>query len=139
MDYEMSNVTPATHNLPDGETSDRLTYRLVGFVAVIVVAVIIALGALTYFHYNLISRGETSVESHINKSEAKRYEAMGKTFVNPYDFGKWNNWKIFLGLTNGRSFIKHVLFPSTHKPEGDGINWLTVDETECVKISGHDL
>jgi palmitoyltransferase len=42
------------------------------------------------------------VESHINKSERRRLNKEGKTFINPYDFGKSNNWKIFLGLNRGR-------------------------------------
>ena len=70
---------------------------------------LIALGSLTVWHYILISRGETSVESHINKSERKRYNDKGKTFVNPYDFGKSTNWKIFLGLTRGRYVFRQSL------------------------------
>jgi palmitoyltransferase len=65
-------------------------------------AVLIALGTLMTWHAKLISRGETSVESHINKSEMKRLSAQGKSFFNPYDFGRKNNWRIFLGLSRGR-------------------------------------
>ncbi|KAG5670020.1 hypothetical protein PVAND_000307 [Polypedilum vanderplanki] len=138
--YEDLGITPKTHhNLPIGELNDTLVYRLISFVAVVVIAVIIALGSLTVWHYLLISRGETSVESHINKSEQKRYAAMGKTFKNPYDFGKYNNWKLFLGLKKGRSFIRHVVFPSAHKPEGDGFTWLTVDDDENLRVNEHHL
>ena len=46
-------------------------------------ATFIALGTLSYWHYKLIKRGETSIEAHINKSEAKRLDLLGKTFKNP--------------------------------------------------------
>lgn len=137
IDYEALGISPASHNLPLGELDDKNTYRAVSFMAVIVVAVLIALGSLTIWHSRLISRGETSVESHINKSEQKRYALMRKTFINPYDFGKSNNWKLFLGLNRGRSFIWHVLLPSKHKPEGNGYSWLTVND--CTGVNEHQL
>lgn len=121
-------------------------------------ATFIALGALAMWHYRLICRGETSVESHINKSETKRLDKLGKTFINPYHFGKTGNWRIFLGLNRGRweiiclssltiflnslllcrSFWRHVLLPSVHKPEGDGIHWLTVYDNSA-KMNDHQL
>lgn len=38
----------------------------------------VALGALTVWHAVLISRGETSIERHINMKEAKRMAKRGK-------------------------------------------------------------
>lgn len=65
-------------------------------------AVFIALGTLSYWHYKLIRRGETSIEAHINKSETKRLDLLGQTFKNPYDFGPRINLRLFLGLVGGR-------------------------------------
>jgi palmitoyltransferase len=98
-----------------------------------------ALGALAIWHFKLISRGETAVEAHINKSETKRLDSLGKSFGNPYNFGKSNNWKLFLGLTRGRTFWRHVLFPSTHLPEGDGVSWMTVLDNTFFQINDHQL
>lgn len=38
----------------------------------------LALGALTMWHAVLISRGETSIERHINKKERRRLQAKGR-------------------------------------------------------------
>ena len=76
------------------------------------------LGGLCTWHGRLISRGETSIEAHINRSERKRLKELGnKPYRNPYDFGTWYNWCLFLGMTEGRGWM-HVLLPSTHKPHG---------------------
>lgn len=37
-----------------------------------------ALGALTFWHAFLISRGETSIEKHINSKETERLANIGK-------------------------------------------------------------
>lgn len=39
------------------------------------VGVSIAIGSLLYNHSKMISRGETSIEKHINNSERKKYAA----------------------------------------------------------------
>lgn len=41
-------------------------------------SVALALGALTVWHAVLISRGETSIERHINKKERQRLQAKGR-------------------------------------------------------------
>lgn len=41
-------------------------------------SVALALGALTIWHAVLISRGETSIERHINKKERRRLQAKGR-------------------------------------------------------------
>lgn len=69
----------------------------------VIVGVFFALGALTMWHSHLISRGETSIEANINKAETKRLKQLSKSYVNPYNFGQRKNWKIFLGLVQGRS------------------------------------
>ena len=66
-------------------------------------------------------------QAHINRSERRRYreEGLSKPFVNPYDFGKWKNWCLFLGMTDGRGWGS-VLLPSSHPPKGDGLEWDSV-------------
>lgn len=110
------------------------------YMAFITSGVLVALGTLTMWHAQLISKGETSIEANINKAERKRHATINKIYTNPYDFGRKRNWKYFLGLVNGKSWI-HVLFPSRHKPPGNGLSWHTTlccydsdcDDTSCYK------
>lgn len=74
--------------------------RLIIFAAVISVSTCVALGTLTSWHARLITRGETSIESHINSTESQKYRAQGKFYQNPYDFGPRENWRLFLGIKN---------------------------------------
>lgn len=70
--------------------------------AVVNVAVVIALGSLCIWHAKLITRGETSIEAHINEAERKRLLQLKRIYINPYNFGTKKNWKLFLGLVRGR-------------------------------------
>ena len=87
-------------------------------------AVVIALGALNCWHIILISRGETSIEVHINTSERKKAAKRGMGYNNQYHYGVLKNWKRLLGLHHQRSFLR-ILFPSSHLPYGDGCSWET--------------
>ncbi|XP_026273524.1 palmitoyltransferase ZDHHC16 [Frankliniella occidentalis] len=115
---ETSNSSPAL---------DEIAWRRrsIVYVALLCTGVIFALGALTIWHGKLISRGETSIEANINKKERERLAKYKKTYINPYDFGRWKNWMLFLGLTNGRGW-RYILFPSVHPPVGTGLRWKTV-------------
>ncbi|KAH0623833.1 hypothetical protein JD844_006987 [Phrynosoma platyrhinos] len=64
-------------------------------------SVALALGALMLWHSVLITRGETSIERHINRKERKRLQK-GKVFRNPYNYGPLGNWKVFLGVEKQR-------------------------------------
>ena len=46
-------------------------------------SVALALGALTLWHAALITRGETSIERHINKKERQRLQKKGKVSTAP--------------------------------------------------------
>ncbi|XP_064465552.1 palmitoyltransferase ZDHHC16-like [Ornithodoros turicata] len=94
------------------------------FTVLVCIGVFFALGALTAWHAQLITRGETSIEAHINKKERERLAKDSIIYRNPYDFGPQQNWKQFLGLTHDRSW-KRVLLPSRHLPEGNGLTWGT--------------
>lgn len=86
-------------------------------------AVVIALGWLVSWHLKLIKRGETSIEAHTNRTEAKRMALAGVQFQNPYDFGTKPNLELFFGLVNGRKFWRHFLLPSAHPPVGNGLSF----------------
>uniref|UniRef100_A0A8C7BW18 Palmitoyltransferase n=1 Tax=Neovison vison TaxID=452646 RepID=A0A8C7BW18_NEOVI len=86
-------------------------------------SVALALGALTIWHAVLISRGETSIERHINKKERRRLQAKGRVFRNHYNYGCLDNWKVFLGVDTGRHWLTRVLLPSSHLPHGNGMSW----------------
>ena len=106
-------------------TEDELRTRFwVVYEFFLCAGVTVALGGLTLWHARLISKGETSIEKHINIREAKRAAELGATYVNPYDYGFVENWKVFFGIEAGtnRSW-RHVLLPSRHMPTGDGKVW----------------
>ncbi|XP_068618220.1 palmitoyltransferase ZDHHC16B isoform X2 [Battus philenor] len=128
-EYDAFN-SPREHVLPVPAVSELqliganpLKRKAVIFMAVISLSVFFALGTLVVMHGKNISRGETSVESHIN---AKMRITHKSSFRNLYNFGRVKNWKIFLGLVQGRTFIRHVLLPSRHRPTGNGLTWPTV-------------
>ncbi|WAR06587.1 ZD16A-like protein [Mya arenaria] len=85
--------------------------------------VTLALGLLMLWHARLISKGETSIEVHINNTQRKKYKKKNLVYRNPYDYGLKKNWMVFLGFHSCRTFICKVLLPSTHPPEGDGLIW----------------
>lgn len=105
--------------------SDMMFHNAIVFQFILCAGVSVALGLLTLWHIRLISRGETSVEGHINARERKRYKKKGLLYTNPYDFGFRGNWRRFFGLNKERSFWRHVLLPSRHHPVGDGLTWET--------------
>ncbi|XP_076677322.1 palmitoyltransferase ZDHHC16 isoform X1 [Andrena cerasifolii] len=102
--------------------------RLIVFAALICIATFAALGALTWWHAGLITRGETSIEARINNTESQKYKALGKIYQNPYNFGPRQNWKLFLG-TIDRSWW-YIFFPSNHGPYGYGLTWKTIHDTK---------
>ncbi|GAB1600488.1 palmitoyltransferase ZDHHC16-like [Argonauta hians] len=130
--------TPSTQAFNQLSYIDQIYHHSIIFVFFLGSGVVVALGILSLWHARLISRGETSIEYHINKNEKKRLKKLGQTYVNPYDFGFIQNWKLFLGLTEGRTFWRHILFPSRHKPQGNGLQWetttFTVDKFEDIHV-----
>ncbi|XP_076069666.1 palmitoyltransferase ZDHHC16 isoform X2 [Oratosquilla oratoria] len=108
----------------DPKTENRnYWYRFfIVYAGILTTGVFFALGGLSVWHGRLITKGESSIEAHINKKEIERLLKINKVYKNPYDFGSTLNWKIFLGLTNGRDW-RHVLLPSTHLPDNDGLTW----------------
>lgn len=113
------------NNHTDAAKQDFVRRYYITFTVFICIGIFFALGALTMWHARLITHGETSIEAHINKTEHIRLGKEGIIYKNPYDFGPRRNWRLFLGLTNGRTWT-HLLLPSTHLPEGNGLTWTTI-------------
>ncbi|XP_069940744.1 palmitoyltransferase ZDHHC16 isoform X1 [Cherax quadricarinatus] len=93
-----------------------------------------SLGGLATWHGRLISRGETSIEAHINQRETERLAKINQEYKNPYDFGPSENWKLFLGLTHGSRGWRHILLPSWHLPDGNGLTW----PNAIITAASHD-
>ncbi len=99
--------------------------NLIVFEAFITTSTFFLLGGLMLWHAKLIHQGQTSIEAHINKAEYLRLKKIGKTYKNPYDFGPYHNWALFLGLVEDRSWAS-LWWPSKYAPKGDGLEWDTV-------------
>uniref|UniRef100_A0AAV2JRZ4 Palmitoyltransferase n=1 Tax=Knipowitschia caucasica TaxID=637954 RepID=A0AAV2JRZ4_KNICA len=120
--------------LPSGQTKyqtpapsytfmDKMFNKCVIFMWVLTSTVGVTLGALTCWHAVLISRGETSIEKHINSKERERHAQRGQIYRNPFNYGRLNNWKIFLGVERKSHWLTRVLLPSEHYPYSDGLTW----------------
>ncbi|XP_068610308.1 palmitoyltransferase ZDHHC16B [Brachionichthys hirsutus] len=108
---------------PTDSLTGTTAHKCVIFLWVLTSSVAVALGGLTLWHLLLVSRGETSVERHINRKEAKRLREKGKVFRNPYHHGRIHNWKLLFGVEKRSHWFSRVLLPSSHPPGGDGITW----------------
>lgn len=119
------STTPIAHHELEITYENHQYHLAVIFEFLVCSAVAVAILGLIMWHFRMISRGETNIEMHINKKERRRLHAKGIIFRNPYDFGFAQNWKIFFGIEagTGRSFVRHILFPSRHAPTGDGLTW----------------
>ncbi|KAI4812257.1 hypothetical protein KUCAC02_023659 [Chaenocephalus aceratus] len=120
--------------LPPGQTNyqtaappytfkDKMINKSIIYMWVLTSTVAVALGALTCWHAVLISRGETSIERHLNHREKERMEKGGRVYKNPFDYGRLNNWKVFFGVQKRSHWLTRVLLPSGHTPSGDGLTW----------------
>ncbi|KAJ8317723.1 hypothetical protein KUTeg_005627 [Tegillarca granosa] len=102
---DVNQHAPAFHHSDSDievEYTDKLFHDAVIIEFVLCTGVALALLLLILWHIRMISVGETNVEVHINKKEKKRLKKKGLIFKNPYHYGFWKNWKMFLGLNNGR-------------------------------------
>lgn len=96
-----------------------ITYYI--FIAALTIAVLLV--GLVLWHGRMIGHAVTSLERVLNQEYARQCHEQGYVFVNPYDFGLLENWKRFLGVRTFGEFIRRVLWPSRHKPDGDGVTW----------------
>lgn len=130
----VTGIGPLIGLLPSGQTKyqtpappysfkDKMFNKCIIYMWVLSSTAGVALGALTFWHAVLISRGETSIEKHINSKETERYTKRGKIYRNPFNYGKLSNWKLFLGVERKSHWVTRVLLPSGHPPYGDGLTW----------------
>lgn len=77
---------------------------------------------LIWYHGRMISRDMTTVEYLVNLKDTHHDCEEGVTEDETYNTNWIQNWKRFLGVRNVREFIRRILFPSTHKPKGNGIS-----------------
>ncbi|KAM9561555.1 palmitoyltransferase ZDHHC16B-like isoform 1-T1 [Salvelinus alpinus] len=125
MFIEAYNAVESYYQTPPALFSfrEKLVHNGVIFLWVLTSSVAVALGGLTLWHAILITRGETSVERHINKKEIRRLKEKGKVFRNPYHYGKINHWKVLFGVEETSHWLTRVLLPSSHVPHEDGLIW----------------
>nr|DBA14945.1 TPA: hypothetical protein GDO54_004218 [Pyxicephalus adspersus] len=117
---------------------ERMFHKCIIYLWVLCSSVALALGALTLWHAMLITRGETSIERHINKKERKRLLTIGKV-------NKLHPTSNTLRHCNTAAFtlcqhwITRVILPSSHSAYGDGLtwnppSWIPTKQTSVVAI-----
>lgn len=93
---------------PVEKTSIALTFMLC-------LSIGIAVLCLLLFHIYLIVTAQTTVEFHGNWANKRRARKRGTTWINPYDLGWKDNYKLIYGST--RHPIKAIFLPSPRQPE----------------------
>ncbi|KAI1285929.1 Palmitoyltransferase ZDHHC16 [Halotydeus destructor] len=121
-DREAAQVLAAKSNETLAWTWISVKHGLCLFELLSAACVFLAIGGLMMWHFWLITRGETCVESFINDKEKKKQRELGVPFTSTYDNGAYENWRIFLGFRSGHGW-RQVIFPSTHLPTGTGLTW----------------
>ncbi|XP_062257299.1 palmitoyltransferase ZDHHC16A isoform X1 [Platichthys flesus] len=130
----VTGMGPLIGLLPPGQThyqtpaphytfKEKFINKCIIYMWVLTSTTAVFLGALTFWHAVLISRGETSIEKHINSKETKRLAKRGRVYKNPFNYGRLNNWKVFLGVEKRSHWVTRVLLPSGHLPLCDGLTW----------------
>ncbi|VDK50891.1 unnamed protein product [Gongylonema pulchrum] len=70
----------------------------------------IILGLFAAWNMYLISIGETFVD-YLQHADDRRNATKWRS---PNHLGFTTNWRCFLGLYEGRTFMRHILLPSSH-------------------------
>ena len=87
--------------------------------------VVIAVGMLLVFQIKAILKNQTGIEDWIKEKADFRLRATGKTFVWPYDLGRWDNLKQVLGVSCA--------------PSGNGIEWTVVPGCDQYTLTREQL
>uniref|UniRef100_A0A915Q1F7 Palmitoyltransferase n=1 Tax=Setaria digitata TaxID=48799 RepID=A0A915Q1F7_9BILA len=82
------------------------------FVYGLAALLVIILGMFAAWNMYLISIGETFVD-YLQHRDYRRKQLRWRP---PNDLGFMENWRCFLGLRQGRTFLRHILLPSSHYP-----------------------
>eukprot|EP00892_Ulva_mutabilis_P008351 jgi/Ulvmu1/5889/UM026_0010.1 len=87
--------------------------------ATLTLPLLVGLGSLLGWHIYILSKNQTTIESHEGVSARAFDGGVGATFTNPYDLGVTKNWQQVLG---SRRLLWVVPMPAAH---GDGLNYPT--------------
>ncbi|XP_041722695.1 palmitoyltransferase ZDHHC16A isoform X3 [Coregonus clupeaformis] len=117
------SAVQSPYQTPPFTFRDEMFHKSIIYMWVLTSMVAVSLGGLTIWHAVLISRGETSIERHLNNKETKRMRKHGKVYKNPFNYGRLNNWKVFLGVAKKSHWLTRVLLPSGHVPFGNSLTW----------------
>jgi palmitoyltransferase len=117
-------------SLPADEYTELLLLARAGYLNsyadfsfLLTAAVAVALGLLLGWHVYLVSTAQTNIEIHANRAAKQSASLKHERWAgNPYDHGLSTNWRLFLGIVDGRGW-GCALLPSSHGPVGDGTNW----------------
>ncbi|KAI8582090.1 hypothetical protein K450DRAFT_269546 [Umbelopsis ramanniana AG] len=92
---------------------------LVAFSYILAICMGVAIAALCAWHYYLLLTGQTTVEFYNNQYEKGLHKTQGEIFVNMYDFGVKENFKIFFNISDKNPWYS-VLIPVPVPPKGSG-------------------
>ncbi|CAD6573713.1 MAG: hypothetical protein TREMPRED_000891 [Tremellales sp. Tagirdzhanova-0007] len=95
----------------------RLAYTLL---YVLSIAIGIAVPVLASWHVYMVSKGETSIESHDNAYLDTRARAEGLIYLNPYDLGRRKNINYFFHTGPTGYAAITLLFPLAVSPSSNG-------------------
>ncbi len=77
-------------------TTPQVVYMLI---YIICFALGLAVSAMCAWHLYLVSQGQTSVENHDASTYRKVAASRGETFVNAYNLGVRDNFRVFFNIT----------------------------------------
>lgn len=105
---------------PDGRLLTMSARSAVSFTFIISISVGMAITMLFGWHVYLVLSGQTTIEFYGNRSQARKMRHRGAMFINPYDYGRTENFRHIFG--KGRFWFSWML-PSWRKPPGDGMRF----------------
>ncbi|CAF0947438.1 unnamed protein product [Adineta ricciae] len=100
------------------------------YIFILALPVACALFGMSCCHGHMISQDRTLVESLVNEKSDDSLTSNKKT--------RMDNWRQFLGVSTLSEFIGRNLFPSTHKPKGNGITATNYYDGNVNLLSNHD-
>ncbi|WWD19997.1 hypothetical protein CI109_104470 [Kwoniella shandongensis] len=94
----------------------------IGFtlIYVLCIAIGVAVPVLMSWHLYMVSKGETSIESHDNAYLEKKAQQEGLIYLNPYDLGRRRNLELFFNVGPGGYSMYTLLFPLVIPPSSNG-------------------
>ncbi|ODO07039.1 hypothetical protein I350_04407 [Cryptococcus amylolentus CBS 6273] len=97
--------------------SPQLAFTMIWVLAA---AIGFAVGVLCAWHLYMVSKGETSIESHDNDYLANKAKREGLIYLNPYDLGRRRNLELFFNIGLGGYSPYTLLFPFLIPPSSNG-------------------